>query len=103
MPTCQQLILVLNKIKSYTKTIDAIFFQYYHKIKEDLTKWSINIPLTEDNYFNTKCNNAKKATVHRGSYTSTGLDKQKILALNVNICLPISFNISFGCSKEPSH
>ena len=32
-----------------------------------------------------------------------GLDKQNFWAQIVNIFLPISFNISFGCSKEPSH
>ena len=33
-----------------------------------------------------------------------GLDKQKIFERKiVNIFLPISFNIRFGCSKEPSH
>ena len=33
---------------------------------------------------------------------NTGLDKQN-QCKNVNICLPVSFNICFGCSKEPSH
>ena len=33
----------------------------------------------------------------------TGLDKQKNSVQIVNIFLPINFNISFGCSKEPSH
>ena len=33
----------------------------------------------------------------------TGLDNKKILRKNMNIVLPISFNICFGCSKEPSH
>ena len=32
-----------------------------------------------------------------------GLDKKKIERKIVNIFLPISFNICFGCSKEPSH
>ena len=32
-----------------------------------------------------------------------GLAKQKFQRKNVNIFLPISFNICFGCSKEPSH
>ena len=32
-----------------------------------------------------------------------GLDKQKNQRKNVIIFLPISFNICFGCSKEPSH
>ena len=34
---------------------------------------------------------------------STGLDKQKFQHLIVNIFLPITFSICFGCSKEPSH
>ena len=35
---------------------------------------------------------------------STGLDKQKKIQCKiVNIFLPISFNICFGCSKEPSN
>ena len=33
----------------------------------------------------------------------TGLDKQKFMPKIVNIFLPISFNLCFGCSKEPSH
>ena len=33
----------------------------------------------------------------------TGLDKQNFQRKNVNIFLPISFNICFGCPKEPSH
>ena len=31
----------------------------------------------------------------------TGLDKKKFKHKIVNIFLPISFNICFGCSKEP--
>ena len=35
---------------------------------------------------------------------NTGLDKQnKNQRKNVSICVPVSFNICFGCSKEPSH
>ena len=34
---------------------------------------------------------------------NAGLDKQKIQRKIVNILLPIIFNISFGCSNEPSH
>ena len=34
---------------------------------------------------------------------NTGLDKQRFSAKNVNIFLPTSLNICFGCSKEPSH
>ena len=34
---------------------------------------------------------------------NTGLNKKKNQRKNVNIFLPISFNICFGCSKEPSH
>ena len=37
------------------------------------------------------------------TYACTGLDKQNISALKLNIFLPISCNICFGCSKEPSH
>ena len=32
-----------------------------------------------------------------------GLDKQNFEGKIVNIFLPISFNICFGCSKEPPH
>ena len=32
-----------------------------------------------------------------------GFDKQTFWAKIVNIFLPSSFNICFGCSKEPSH
>ena len=32
-----------------------------------------------------------------------GLDKQNMKSKIVNNFLPISFNICFGCSKEPSH
>ena len=32
-----------------------------------------------------------------------GLDKQNFQRKNVNIFLPISLNICFWCSKEPSH
>ena len=32
-----------------------------------------------------------------------GLDKQFFERKIVNIFLPISFNICFGCSEEPSH
>ena len=32
-----------------------------------------------------------------------GFDKKKFERKIVNIFLPISFNICFGCSKEPSH
>ena len=39
--------------------------------------------------------------VDHGMYT--GLDKQLFERQIVNIFLPISFNICFGCSKEPSH
>ena len=34
---------------------------------------------------------------------NTGLDKQNFECKIVNIFLPISLNICFGCSKEPSH
>ena len=34
---------------------------------------------------------------------NTGLYEQKFWAKIVNIFLPISLNICFGCSKEPSH
>ena len=34
---------------------------------------------------------------------SIGLDKLKLQCKIVNIFLPISFNICFGCSKELSH
>ena len=37
------------------------------------------------------------------SVMHTGLDKQNFSAKNVNIFLPISSNICFGCSKEQSH
>ena len=33
----------------------------------------------------------------------TGLENKNFLRKNVYIFLPISFNICFGCSKEPSH
>ena len=36
-------------------------------------------------------------------YILTGLDKQKDQRKIVTFFLPISFNICFGCSKEPSH
>ena len=35
--------------------------------------------------------------------SSTGLDKNIFERKIVNIFLPISFKICFGCSKEPSH
>ena len=34
---------------------------------------------------------------------SQGFDKQNFQRINVNIFLPMGFNICFGCSKEPSH
>ena len=36
------------------------------------------------------------------NYSHSGLDKKKNQRKDVNIFLPISFNIYFGCSKEPS-
>ena len=39
--------------------------------------------------------------VHSNIYT--GLDKQNFSRKILDIFLPISFNICFGCSKEPSH
>ena len=36
------------------------------------------------------------------SHNHTGLDKKNTERKIVNIFLPISFNICFGCSKEPS-
>ena len=36
-------------------------------------------------------------------YRTTGLDSQKNQRKIVNIFLPISFSLCFGCSKEPSH
>ena len=41
--------------------------------------------------------------VWKGESTNTGLDRKKIPPKNVFFFLPISFNICFGCSKEPSH
>ena len=38
-----------------------------------------------------------------GDAFSTGLDKKSFERKIVNIFLPISLNICFGCSKEPSH
>ena len=45
---------------------------------------------------------------HRATEVSTiicvrDLDKQNFECKIINIFLPISFNICFGCSKEPSH
>ena len=40
---------------------------------------------------------------YHARYLYTGLDKQNFQRKNVNIFLPISFNICFGCSKGPSH
>ena len=37
------------------------------------------------------------------SLSTIGLDKQIFLAKIVNIFLPTSFNICFGCSKKTSH
>ena len=34
---------------------------------------------------------------------SIGLDKQNFECKIVNVFLPFSLNICFGCSKEPSH
>ena len=34
---------------------------------------------------------------------SIGLERKQYECKNENIFLPISFNICFGCSKEPSH
>ena len=36
-------------------------------------------------------------------HSLTGLDKQNFERKILNIFLPISFKICFGCSKEPSH
>ena len=36
-------------------------------------------------------------------YIHIGLDNKIFQRTNVNIFLPINFNIGFGCSKEPSH
>ena len=36
-------------------------------------------------------------------WTHTSLDKHNLHSKIVNITLPISFSIYFGCSKEPSH
>ena len=38
-----------------------------------------------------------------GLVNPIGLDKQNFELNIVNIFLPLSFNICFGCSKEPSH
>ena len=35
--------------------------------------------------------------------TIAGLDKQNFECKIVNIFIPISFNVCFGCSKEPSY
>ena len=41
--------------------------------------------------------------VSRSQPTTIGLDKQNFERKIVNIFLPISFDICFECSKEPSH
>ena len=41
--------------------------------------------------------------IHVGLSQITGLDTHFFERKIVNIFLPTSFNICFGCSKEPSH
>ena len=45
----------------------------------------------------------KGTILQRNLHYVTGLDKQNFECKIVNIFLPITFNICFGCSKEPSH
>ena len=53
--------------------------------------------------YRTEYSNGQVQTIIYSKSLIIGLDKQKNQRKIVNIFLPISFNICFGCSKEPSH